>query len=514
MARVCPRRLVSSRREDTVAAAPASAGEAPAGGQSFGTPGYRAYVLLSLTLVYTLNFIDRNLLGVLGPPIVAEFGLTDTEFGFLNGPPFALFYALMGIPIAMAADRFNRVAIIALCIAIWSIMTALCGFASSFVFLLIARVGVAIGEAGSTPPSNSLIADYFKPKSRANALGIFATGVTIGGALASGFGGLLLGMKDETVINFFAMFGMPDIHEQLGWGENFGWRFAFIALGLPGLIIALILFLTVKEPPRGHSDPPGVQRVEKASIVETLKELGSKPTFWSMAIGAALVALVGYGLFGFQALMMFRVNGMSPATFAIEYGVPLALLSAVGTFLGGFLTEKLTPRSPTAVAWIPAVGMLTAIPFYIGGFYMAPGLPQLAVWGLGAMFHYSYLGAQYTIGQGVVSQRSRASAIAILLFIIALIGNGLGPQIVGILSDTFMKMQIDGSGMSEGLTNAICRAKDLSALSVEQQGVCTAAYGEGLRQSMSAVVLFFIPAALLYLLSSRTLKKDLVAKPV
>lgn len=490
------------------------AGSAPAGGQNFGTSGYRGYVLLSLTLVYTLNFIDRNLLGVLGPPIVAEFGLTDTEFGFLNGPPFALFYALMGIPIAMAADRFNRVAIIALCIAIWSIMTALCGFASSFVFLLIARVGVAIGEAGSTPPSNSLIADYFRPKSRANALGIFATGVTIGGALASGFGGLLLGLQDQTVVDFFAMFGMPDIHEQLGWGENFGWRFAFIVLGLPGLLIALILFLTVKEPPRGFSDPPGAQRVQKASIVETLKELGSKPTFWSMAIGAALVALVGYGLFGFQALMMFRVHGMSPATFAIEYGVPLALVSAVGTFLGGYLTETLTPRSPTAVAWIPAVGMLVAIPLYIGGFYMAPGIPQLIVWGLGAMFHYSYLGAQYTIGQGVVSQRSRASAIAILLFIIALIGNGLGPQIVGILSDTFMRMQIEGAGMGDVLTNAVCRARDLSALPADQQAVCTAAYGEGLRQSMSATVLFFIPAALLYLLSSRTLQKDMVAKPI
>lgn len=497
-----------------MAAAPASAGEAPAGGQSFGTPGYRAYVLLSLTLVYTLNFIDRNLLGVVAQPIIAEFGLSDTEYGFLNGPPFALFYALMGIPIAMAADRFNRVAIIALCIAIWSLMTALCGFASSFVFLLIARVGVAIGEAGSTPPSNSILADYFKPKSRANALGIFAMGVTIGSALAAGFGGIIVGLTDEKVVGFFAMFGLPDIHEQLGWGDNFGWRFTFIALGVPGLLIALLVFFTVKEPPRGYSDPPGAQRVEKASIAETMKELASKPTFWTMSLGAALVAFVGYGLFGFQAPMMQRLHGMSPGDFQLQYGVPLALISAVGTFLGGFLTEKLTPRSGTAVAWIPAAGVLIAIPLYIGGFYMAPGLPQLAVWGLGAMFHYSYLGAQYTIGQGVVSQRSRASAIAILLFIIALIGNGLGPQIVGILSDTFMKMQIDGSGMSEGLTNAICRAKDLSALSVEQQGVCTAAYGEGLRQSMSAVVLFFIPAALLYLLSSRTLKKDLVAKPV
>jgi MFS family permease len=471
-------------------------------------------VLLSLTLVYTLNFIDRNLLGVVAQPIIAEFGLTDTEYGFLNGPPFALFYALMGIPIAMAADRFNRVAIMALCIAIWSLMTALCGFASSFVFLLIARVGVAIGEAGGTPPSNSIIADYFKPKSRANALGIFAMGVTIGSALASGFGGIIVGLTDETVISFFASVGIGDIHEQLGWGQNFGWRFAFIALGIPGLIIALILFLTVKEPPRGFSDPPGVQRVQKASIVETLKELGSKATFWTMALGAALVAFVGYGLFGFQAPMMDRLHGMSPGTFALQYGVPLALISAVGTFLGGYITQLLTPRSATAVAWIPAVGLLAAIPLYVWGFYTDPSALQLGIWGAGALFHYMYLGAQYTIGQGVVSQRSRASAIAILLFIIALIGNGLGPQIVGIMSDMFMRMQIEGAGMSDTLTNAICRAKDLSALTAEQQQVCVTAYGEGLRQSMAATVLFLIPAAAFYMLASLTLKKDMVARPI
>lgn len=493
-------------------AAPAS--ESPAGGQSFGTPGYRMYVLLSLTLVYTLNFIDRNLLGVVAQPIIAEFGLSDTEYGFLNGPPFALFYALMGIPIAMAADRLNRVAIIALCIAIWSLMTALCGFASSFAFLLIARVGVAIGEAGSTPPSNSLIGDYFKPKSRANALGIFAMGVTIGSAMAAGFGGIIVGLKDETVVSFFATFGMPDIHEQLGWGANFGWRFTFIALGLPGLMIALLIFLTVKEPPRGYSDPPGAQRVEKASIIETFKELGTKPTFWTMSLGAALVAFVGYGLFGFQAPMMQRLHGMAPGTFQLTYGVPLALISAVGTFMGGLLTERLTPRSGNAVAWIPAVGVLVAIPLYILGFYSEPGTMQLVLWGTGAMFHYTYLGAQYTIGQGVVSQRSRASAIAILLFIIALIGNGLGPQIVGILSDMFMRIQIEGAGMGDTLTNAICRAKDLSALPLDHQEVCKMAYGEGLRQSMAAVVLFFIPAAAFYLLASLTLKKDLVAKPV
>ncbi|MDP3736713.1 MAG: MFS transporter [Hyphomonadaceae bacterium] len=498
-----------------MAIAPAApAGEAPAGGQSYRSPAYRGYVLLSLTLVYTLNFIDRNLLGVIAQPIIAEFGLSDTEFAFLNGFPFALFYALMGIPIAMAADRYNRVAIMALCIAIWSLMTALCGFASSFVFLLIARVGVAIGEAGGTPPSNSIIADYFKPKSRANALGIFAMGVTIGGALASGFGGPIAQLTDETVVNFFASVGVGDIHEQLGWGENFGWRFAFIALGLPGLVIALILFLTVKEPPRGFSDPPGVQRVQKASIIETLKELGSKPTFWTMAVGASLVALVGYGLFSFQAPMMQRVHGIGPGDFALRYGVPLALMSAVGTFAGGFLSEKLSSKSPSAAAWLPAVGLLLAIPLYIWGFYMEPGTPQLLVWGAGAAAHYSYLGAQYTIGQGVVSQRSRATAIAVLLVIIALIGNGLGPQIVGSLSDMLMRMQIEAAGMGDTLTNAVCRARDLSALPPDQQAICTTAYGEGVRQSMAATVLFFIPAAAFYLIASLTLKKDMVAKPV
>src|SRR5262249_14522122 len=147
------------------------------------------YVLLVLTLIYTVNFIDRNLLNVIGPPIMKEFQLSDTEFGFLNGPPFAVFYALMGIPLAMAADRYNRIYIIAICISIWSVMAALCGFATSFLFLLIARIGVAIGEAGSTPPSNSVIGDYFKPKSRAAALAVFAMGVTIGSALSNYFGG-------------------------------------------------------------------------------------------------------------------------------------------------------------------------------------------------------------------------------------------------------------------------------------------------------------------------------------
>jgi hypothetical protein len=220
-----------------------------------------------------------------------------------------------------------------------------------------------------------------------------------------------------------------------------------------------------------------------------MRELVRKPTFWTMALGAALTALVGYGLAGFQAPMAQRVHGIDPGRFALEFGVPLALCAAAGTFVGGVATERLTPRYPSAVAWIPALGLILAT------------------------LHYTYLGSQYTIGQGVVSTRSRASAIAILLLVIALIGNGLGPQVVGWLSDMFMNAELARHGMEGVLTNAMCRAKDvLATMDEAHKAACVSAYGEGLRQAMGATALFFIPAAAFFWLSSLTYQRDLVAR--
>lgn len=489
----------------------ASASPAPEGGVSFGSPGYRGYALGALTLVYTLNFIDRNLLGVVAQPVMDAFELSDTEYGFLNGPPFALFYAIMGIPLAMAADRYNRVALISVCIAIWSIMAALCGFATSFLFILFARIGVAIGEAGCTPPAVSLVSDYFKPKSRPQALAIYAMGVTFGGVLASAFGGPIAGLSGE---DFGAWIGGVGLFHGIDWANVEGWRLAFILIGAPGLIIALIVFFTVKEPPRGFSDPPGVQRVEKASFVETMKELGTKPTFWLMSVAASTTALVGYGLYGFQAPLVERIHGIGPAEFALRFGVPLALAAMLGTYLGGFLTERLSGRLSSAVAWIPAVTLLVAIPLYIYAWYLPTEQVDLAlvIWCVGAMFHYAYVGSQYTIGQGVVSQRSRATAIAVLLFIIAIIGNGIGPQLVGWLSDVFMTMEIAANDPTGSLTAELCRARDLSGLAADQQDACRAAYGNGLRLSMVATALIFLVSALFFAASAFTLKKDLVTR--
>ena len=460
----------------------AQAAAADAAGQSYGAPAYRGYVLILLMLVYTLNFIDRNLLSVIAQPVINAFNLSDSEYGFLNGPPFAIFYAFMGIPIAMAADRYNRVAIVALCIAIWSVMAGLCGFATSFLFLLAARIGVAIGEAGCTPPANSLIGDYFKPSSRANALGIYAMGVTIGGALSNAFGGpIATDLTGANVEAWLSSYGLSALMP-IDWSNVEGWRIAFVVIGAPGVILALIVLFTVKEPPRGFSDPPGQGEPDKAGLRETLRELAKKPTFWWMAVGASITALVGYGLAGFQAPMAQRVHGIGPSAFALEFGVPLSLFAAAGTFIGGFATEKLTPRFPTAVAFVPALGLLAAIPFYEVAYFLPTAQIDLAwwLWSAGALLHFTYLGSQYTIGQGVVASRSRASAIAILLLLIALIGNGLGPQIVGWLSDMFMSMELSARDATGTLTAQMCRAKDvLATLAEGQKAICAAAYGEG-----------------------------------
>ena len=321
-----------------------TAGNTVANGQitGFGTKGYRSYVLIALMLIYTLNFIDRTLISVVAQPIINSFSLTDTQWGLLSGPPFALFYALMGIPIAMWADRSNRVMVIAVCVILWSIMTALCGMATAFIWLLIFRVGVAIGEAGCTPPANSIITDYYPPKSRANAIGIYSMGVTLGGVLAQLFGGSIASIQGADFGAWIDSIGLGFLFSGMDWTTVEGWRIAFVVIGAPGAIIAIILWLTIKEPPRGYSDPPDADPTRKAPFFEAFKEFGVKPTFWWLGMGAALVAFVGYGLISFQAPFLQRVHGIDVREAAIMYGAPLAAFAAFGMAAG----SRVAPRHP------------------------------------------------------------------------------------------------------------------------------------------------------------------------
>ncbi len=454
-------------------------------GQAFGSSAYRNYVLIALTLVYTLNFIDRILIGVVAQPIIEEFKLADWQFGLLTGFGFALTYAIAGVAIARYAERANRVKIIAASIIIWSVMTALCGVAGSFLTLFLFRFGVGIGEAGCTPPANSIIADYFPPRSRARALAIYSMGVTLGSVLANVFGGPI--------------------------AQAFSWREAFWILGIPGIAVGIIVYFSVKEPPRGYSDVAGTPIVAASSMSDTLKALAGKRTYWLNVIAATLIAFVGYGITNFQGPFFQRVHGLSVGEVAIQVSVPLSLMAALGTLFLGFFVERISKKYPSSIAWLTGFFLIGTVPFYWIGF-SSDNLDTARLFiGIGAFLHYGYLGAQYTICQGVVDARSRATAIAIMLLIINIFGYGLGPLTIGYLSDMFAGQNLAGSGIAIGL----CKGTDavlLQTIGQAKLAICHNASAEGLRTAIKTVSLVFIAGGIFYLWTSRTMDKDMVAR--
>jgi MFS family permease len=458
-------------------------------GQDFGSRPYRTYVLITLTAVYTLNFVDRILIGVVAQPIIEEFQLRDWQFGLLSGFGFALMYTLMGLPIARLAERMNRVRIIATCVVLWSAMTALCGTAGGFYSLLAFRVGVGIGEAGCTPPANSLIADYFTARKRAMAFGVYGLGITLGGVLANLFGGPI--------------------------AQNLSWREAFIYIGIPGVLVGIGVLVTVREPPRGYSDPPGTPPAQRSSFREALRELASKPTYWMLAFAATVAAFVGYGVANFQAPFFQRVHGLSVSEIATRYAVPIGLAATAGAFTAGWLTQRLSAHFTNAVAWIPAFGFAACVPLYWIGLHTADLTVARVALMTASFFHYFYLGAQYTIGQGVVGARTRATAIAILLFIVNLIGYGLGPLGVGALSDYITLDHLSVSSFAAEMALETCKGRPadlIAALGQAKAQVCLDASAAGLRQALSYAVLLYLLAAVAMAATTRTLQRDMVAR--
>jgi len=482
--------LALPQSADYVSGVPhASADNVTNTGQDFGSGPYRTYVLVTLTAVYTLNFVDRILIGVVAQPIIEEFQLRDWQFGLLSGFGFALMYTLMGLPIARLAERMNRVRIIATCVVLWSAMTALCGTAGGFYSLLVFRVGVGIGEAGCTPPANSLIADYFTPRKRAMAFGVYGLGVTLGGVLANLFGGPI--------------------------AQTLSWREAFIYIGIPGVLVGLVVLATVREPPRGYSDPAGTPAAPKTNFAEALRELASKPTYWMLAFSATVAAFVGYGVANFQAPFFQRVHGLSVSEIATRYAVPIGLAATAGAFLAGWLTQKLSARFVNAVAWIPAIGFAACVPLYWIGLHATDLNVVLAALMSASLFHYFYLGAQYTIGQGVVGARTRATAIAILLFIVNLVGYGLGPLGVGALSDYLTLDYLSTSSFAAELALEACKGRPaelIAALGQAKAQVCLDASATGLRQALSHTVVLYWIAAAAMAATTRTLQRDMVAR--
>ena len=369
---------------------------------------YSYYVLSLLSVVYIFNFIDRQIMAVLIEPIKQEFGVSDTAMGFLSGFAFVFFYTLVGIPIARWADRGSRRFIIALAVAIWSIMTVASGMAKSFVQLAIIRIFVGIGEAGGTPPSHSLLSDYFPLKKRATALAIYSWGVYIGAALAFPIGGYLV--------------------------ENYGWRTAFYGVGAPGILLSLLVWFTVKEPPRGNVEVSSA-RVEHVSLAEVLRFIASRRSFIFIVLGSSLQSLSGFGVITWGAPFLARTHEMSWSEIGTTMGWIIGIAGCTGVFLGGKLADRLGSRDAAWYMRLPAIESLLCIPF-IAGFTLLTNtnlaiLCFIPFYFLGA----AYVGPMHAMIQSLVRVRMRATASAILLFVVNMIGAGLGPLTIGILND-------------------------------------------------------------------------------
>jgi MFS family permease len=409
---------------------------------------YRKVVLGSLFVIYTFNFIDRLIFSVLQEPIKQELHLTDLQMGMLSGLAFAIFYTAVGLPIAWAADRYNRVSIITASLAIWSAFTAASGFALNFWHLLIARIGVGFGEAGCTPPAHSLISDYYNAGERSRAIAIYALGIPAGSLI-----GLVAG----------------------GWVvEHMGWREAFFIVGLPGLLVAVIAKMIMKEPKRGSFER---QTAEPLAFGAMLKALTCKPSFWLFSLGGSLTSLGGYAVQAWMVPYFLRTFDMSYAEVGFKFGMVGILPMALGTYIGGWLVDYMGKRDLKWYALVPALTTTIMAPMFFLALQMNNPWALMALWVLPALCSGIWFAPVFGSIQNLVAPNMRAFASSINLFIINIIGLGLGPTLTGGLSTYFTAP--DGSNE-----------------------------GQALQMALSIMVWVYVLAALLFYLASRKLKKD------
>ncbi len=350
----------------------------------------RYYAVGVLTLVYTFNFVDRQLLAILQESIKADLSLMDWQLGLLTGFAFALFYVTAGIPIARWADRSNRRNIVALAVGTWSLMTAISGLVQNYSQLLLARVGVGVGEAGGSPPAHSIISDIFPPESRASALAFYSMGV-----------------------NFGILFGFL----AGGWlNEIFDWRVAFMVVGLPGLAVALLVRYTLAEPIRGLSENRQTTDEKQVPFQEVLKLLWSRMSFRHMAMGAALNAFAGYSTSNWTASFFIRSHDMTTGELGTWLAGIMGLGGAIGVFFGGFIAEKLAVKDVRWYMRLPALTGAVCLPFMVAIYLVDNAYAALLLSIVPGILFNVYLGNTLAMTHGLVGLRMRALASAILFF--------------------------------------------------------------------------------------------------
>lgn len=413
---------------------------------------YRTYTLVLLTLVYVVNYLDRQIVAILLPQIQREFALTDTQLGLLSGTAFAVIYAVLGIPLAVIADRVNRRNVVAVSLAIFSLMTVLSGYARQFWHLLLARFGTGIGEAGTGPSINSMLADLYPPEKRAAALSFYSAGLNVGLLVAS-FGG--------------------------GWvAQHFGWRNAFLAAGIPGLLLSIYLLLGVREPVRGAVD--NLQdELPAPSLWSVIHGLWSQRAFRWMAIGTSMSSFGGYAGIFFIPKFLIVSHHMSLVSVSVVLALLAGIPGALGTYFAGVFADRFGSRDVRWNMYVPIIATFISVTF-APVFFLTPITAIALLAGIVPyMMGATYVGPAYAMTQAMVPLRMRARAIAILLFILNIIGLGIGPLAVGKLSDLLRP----------------------------------ALGANSLRWALTATIVTGLSGAFCYWRASRTLKEDIVRGP-
>jgi predicted MFS family arabinose efflux permease len=425
---------------------------------------YRHYVLALLTGIYAVNVIDRFVVSIVTEQLKAVFNVSDTWIGLLSGVGFALVYAILGIPIAYVADRKNRRNIVAGSLALFSAATLACGVAARFSQLLIARLVVGIGEAGTSPPSHSMISDLYGPKSRATALGIFSAGPNIGMLTAFVFGGWITSV--------------------------FGWRATFLTAGVPGIVLTLLLLFTVNEPVRGLHDLRYSLNSVAPTVSEVFRFLSRRRSFVHLTVASALWCFVGYGTTQWAAPFLIRVHGLDVKTVGTIVGLFLGIGGGAGALLGGLLGSHLGALRPRYYMLAPMVASLVALPSSLGFFLIHSTPLAIAFFAIPSMTTTFFFANCLAAMQSLVPVRMRAMTSAIYLSVVTIVGLAFGPTTVGLLSDFYRRAWIDTSSIA-------------SAAAQHYAGA------EGLRWALVTCSVVSLWAAFHFYLASRSLKEDL-----
>ncbi|MBO9604229.1 MAG: MFS transporter [Novosphingobium sp.] len=440
---------------------------------------YKRWLVFVLLVVSIFNFADRAIIAVLAQPIKEDLRLTDTDLGILQGLGFAILYSVLGVPIGWLAERMSRTRMIAVTVAVWSVMTALCGLASSFTTLLLGRIGVGIGEAGALPLSSSLQADHFKPERRASIAAIVALGSPFGFLLGQSLGGWI--------------------------ASEWNWRVAFFALGFPGLLVALLVTFTLREPPRGLADGR-VSDEPPPSLGAVLRYLAAKPTYLHLLAAYAITGLTFNAVATFVLPFYLRSFDLPLATLGALFGLVSLTSNGLGMLVGGFGFDRLAKRDARWSLWGPAIALVLSMPLYFGAFASTRVAASLAfVWCANFVLITYFAPTSGTL-QNLVGPRMRAMSSSLVFLVVGIFGAGLGPTIVGIASDFFARRAFGGNFI------ASCPGGHApSGAAAAADAACRAASTIGLRYALIAMLIVFLWGAVHFFLAARTLKRDLYA---